>query len=91
MWEGSLGPFWSISLCVLAFFAAVLIGVIHWFFFDTGPGERHDQGTFAGWRDRKAQATSYSDMQEYRDSIDGEDKDRSTRFQRFLRWWRSRR
>jgi hypothetical protein len=78
--------------CVGGAFLLFVVGhALYWFFFDTGPGERPDQSTFAGWRDRKAEATSYWEMAEYRDSIEGNRETRETPFRRLLRWWRSKR
>lgn len=68
---------------VLAGSLAVLTVV--WFFFGTCPGEQPDYDKIRGWRDRKAEATSYFEMMDYRDSIEEElEKGRDeTPYQRF--------
>ena len=93
---------WQIALLVLFLVIALplvpavllLVAVVSvvWFFFGSGPGEQPDHTKIAGWRARKAEATSYSEMQEYRDSIEEElekgRKQGETPFRRLLRRWR---
>jgi hypothetical protein len=69
-----------------------LLAAVHWFFFGTGPGEGPDHAKIRGFREWKAQATSYFEMQEWRDAIEEEyekgGRKGETPWQRLRRWWR---
>ncbi|HEX5270580.1 MAG TPA: hypothetical protein VFW33_08850 [Gemmataceae bacterium] len=83
---------WAVETLFLVVAGGVLLIVVLWFFFYTSPPEQPDYDKIRGWRARKAEATSYSEMQEYRDSIEEEHEKGSKRgetpYQRLRRWWR---
>jgi hypothetical protein len=86
----TMESYW-ISLGVLLLLVVILF--VHWFFFDTGIREQPDYDKIRGYRDWKAQSSSYSEMQEWRDAIEEElEKGRKkgeTPWQRLRRWWKS--
>jgi hypothetical protein len=80
-----LQNYWGIGTVIVALAAVI---TVVWFFFGTWSSEQPDYNKIAGWRAKKAEASSYSEMQDYRDSIEEElEKGREeTPYQRLRRW-----